>query len=142
MNVFDEHCKIKTIKTPEEIIYRFYLVRKKHFIKRKKHIISKLKSELSLIESKVKFIKYVIDEKIIIFNKKKDFIVSEIEKVGDLVQINNSWDYLLEMKIWTFTKEKIDNLKEKLKNLNDSLNDINNKKIEQIWEEELENIHG
>ena len=46
------------------------------------------------------------------------------------------------MKIWTFTKEKIDNLNEKLKNLNNLLNDINNKKIEQIWEEELENIHG
>jgi DNA topoisomerase-2 len=137
MNVFDEDCKIRTVSCPEEIIYRFYLTRKAHFIKRKKHIIKKLNREYSVLLSKVKFIKYVIDEQIIIFNKKKDFIIEEIRRVGDLVQVDDSWDYLLDLKIWTFTKEKISDLEKTLLTVNNSLTEIKNKTVEQMWDSEL-----
>ena len=68
MHVFDSDCKIRKVNSPEEIIYRFYLVRKQHFIKRKEYLIKTLVSNFNLLDSKIKFIKLVITEKIIIFN--------------------------------------------------------------------------
>jgi DNA topoisomerase-2 len=69
MHVFDADCKIKKVSCPEEIIYKFYKVRNKHFASRKKYLIDTLSEELKILDSKVKFIKYVISEKIVVFNK-------------------------------------------------------------------------
>jgi hypothetical protein len=91
MHVFDEDCKIIKISCPEEIIFRFYHVRKSHFTKRKKDLIDTLSSELGVLESKVKFIKYVISEKIVVFNKKKDFIIKQIEKFDDISFKTKGW---------------------------------------------------
>ena len=140
MHVFDEECKIRKISCPEEIIYRFYKVRLSHYNKRKKYLIEKLSSELELLDSKVKFIKYVISEKIVVFNKKKDFIIQQIEKVGDLIKINNSYDYLLELKLWTFTEERILDLITKMESMASELEIIKKTKISQTWTSELNKI--
>ena len=76
MHLFDADCKIRKVSCAEEVIYRFYKVRAAHFVKRKNYLIDKLNKELGLLESKVKFIKYVIDERIVVFNKKKDFEIT------------------------------------------------------------------
>ena len=138
MHVFDIECKIAKMSCPEEIIYKFYIVRKNHFIKRKKYIIDKLTRESEIIQSKVKFINYVIDETIVIFNKKRDFIISEISRVGDLVKINDSWDYLLDLKIWTFTAEKIAELNNNLDKILKNLKSVTKTSIEELWKNELE----
>jgi DNA topoisomerase-2 len=57
MHVFDETCKIRKVNSPEEIIYRFFMVRKKHYTKRKDFIIETINKDLSLLESKIRFIK-------------------------------------------------------------------------------------
>ena len=137
MHVFDEQCKIRKISCPEEIIYRFYKVRLSHFNKRKKHLIEKLSSELQLLDSKIKFIKYVISEKIVVFNKKKDNIIAQIEKVGDLVKVNDSWDYLLELKLWTLTEERILDLVSKMESMKNNLENIKNTSTSQMWTSEL-----
>jgi DNA topoisomerase-2 len=140
MHVFDETCQIRKISCPEEIIYRFYKVRKQHFSKRKKYLIEKLNSELVLLDSKVKFIKYVISEKIVVFNKKKNDVLAQIEKVGDLVKVNDSWDYLLEMKLWTFTQEKINALISKMESMASELSILKKTTVSQTWNTELEGL--
>ena len=136
MHVFDEDCKIRKISCPEEIIYRFYKVRLAHFIKRKKYLVDKLYSEMLLLGSKIKFIKCVIEERIIVFNKKKDFIVKQISTHG-FVKIDNSWDYLLELKLYTFTEEKINDLDKKMEMLESELQILQNRTISQTWTSEL-----
>ena len=78
MHVFDSDCKIRKMSCPHEIIYHFYSVRKNHFVKRKNYLVDKMNSDFLLMDSKIKFIKLVVTEKIIIFNKKKDFIIKQI----------------------------------------------------------------
>ena len=141
MHVFDADCKIRKVATPEEIIYRFYKVRKAHFIKRKKYLIDSLNKDYLLLESKVKFIRYVIKGTIEVFNKKKDFIVKQIIEVGDLVQVNDSWDYLLDLKLWTLTQEKILDLETKMKNTYLELDKIKKTSIEEMWTSELKSIN-
>jgi DNA topoisomerase-2 len=141
MHVFDTECKIAKMSCPEEIIYHFYKKRTSHFQKRKKYLINKLTSESELLESKIKFINYVINEKIVVFNKKKDYIISEIKKMGDMIQVNDSWDYLLDLKIWTFTEEKINQLNNSLNELLVGLKKIKKLSIEEMWTSELDQLN-
>jgi DNA topoisomerase-2 len=137
MHVFDEDLVIRKVSSPEEIIFRFYKVRKEHYIKRKKYLVDKLNSELSLLDSKVKFIKAVIDEKIIVFNKPKVFVIEQIEKLGGFIKIDNSYDYLLHLKIYTFTLEKIKELEEKYRLAKEELTILQKTSIETMWNSEL-----
>jgi len=136
MHVFDEDCKIRKVSCPEEIIFRFYNIRKNHYIKRKSYLIEKLNAELQLLNSKIKFIKYVINEKIIVFNKKKDFIIKQISEF-DLIKVNNSWDYLLDLKIHFLTSEKILELEKKMENMEDELKTLKITSISDTWNSEL-----
>jgi DNA topoisomerase-2 len=138
MHVFDADCKIRKISCPEEIIYRFYKVRSTHFVKRKKYLIDTLSDELKIFDSKVKFIKYVISEKIVVFNKKKADIVAQIEKVGDICKINDSYDYLLDLKLWTLTQERIAELIAKMEALADKLENVKKTSTAQMWTSELD----
>jgi DNA topoisomerase-2 len=138
MHVFDADCKIRKISCPEEIIYRFYKVRSTHFVKRKKYLIDTLSAELKIFDSKVKFIKYVISEKIVVFNKKKADIIAQIEKVGDICKVNDSYDYLLELKLWTLTQERIAELIAKMEALADKLENVKKTSTAQMWTSELD----
>ena len=145
MHVFDENCTIRKVSCPEEILYRFYKVRKEHFIKRKKYLIDKLNGEHKLLESKVRFIRLVIEEKLIVFNKKKDFIIKQIktfDEIEPFVKINDSWDYLLDLKIWSLTEEKIKDLETKMKNMNIELETLTATSIEMMWNTELSEINN
>ena len=138
MHVFDEKCMIRKVHSPEEIIDRFYRVRKNHFIKRKKYLIDKLSTDCNLLDAKVRFIKLVIEEKIILFNKKKDFIVKQLLAVEPpLLKVNDSWDYLLELKIHVLTEEKIKDLDTKIKTMKSELETLKATSIKQMWTSEL-----
>ena len=140
MHVFDNHCKIRKVNSPEEIIYRFYQVRKDLFVKRKKYLIDNLNSNLSLLESKIKFIKLVIDSKIIVFNKKKDFIIEQINNFN-LLKVGGNYDYLLDLKLWTLTAEKINLLENQCSDMQSELNILKNNTIQQMWKSELMKLH-
>jgi DNA topoisomerase-2 len=141
MHVFDEACKIRKISCPEEIIFRFYQVRKAHYNARKKYLVEKLQSECDLLESKIRFIKLVIAEKIILFNKKRDFITQQISAVKPpLLKVNESWDYLLDLKLYTLTEERIIELETKVKSMCNELETLKATTISNLWVSELKRL--
>ena len=136
MHVFDANCKIRKMSCPEEIIFHFYKVRKEHFIKRKQYLLESMESEYTLMESKIRFIKLVVEEKIVVFNKKKDFIVKQII-THDLLKVKGSYDYLLDLKISMFTLEKIQDLSKKVETIKLELQKLKITTVESIWTSEL-----
>jgi DNA topoisomerase-2 len=140
MHVFYENCVIRKVSCAEEIIYRFYNVRKNHYISRKKYLVDTLSSELLLLESKVIFIKLVIEEKIIIFNKKKDFIVKQISLFEQIIKVNGNYDYLLDIKLHSLTEEKIIELNILKQNKFSELEILKATTIESLWNSELDAI--
>ena len=141
MHVFDENCVIRKINCPEEIIFRFYVVRKQFYITRKAHLIKELEETCDLLDSKIRFIRLVIDEKIVVFNKKRDFVLDQIKLVEPpLVQIDGNWDYLLELKIYLLTQEKIEDLEAKSLKVKQELETLKHQTIESIWIQELGNL--
>ena len=140
MHVFDENGMIRKVSCPEEIIYRFYKVRKEHFKKRKNYLIDKLNENYTLLESKVRFIKLIIEEKLIVFNKKKDFIISQLmvfHEIKPFVKVNDTWDYLLDLKIHVLTEEKIKDFETKMQNTKIELETLKSTTIQQMWTTEL-----
>jgi DNA topoisomerase-2 len=136
MHVFDSNCKIKKMSCVQEIIYHFYRVRKEHYITRKKYLVDKMNADFLLMDSKIKFIRLVVESKIIIFNKKKDFIIKQINE-HSLLKVNGNYDYLLDMKIHSLTLEKIKELESKMETINIELDTLKSTSIESMWISEL-----
>jgi DNA topoisomerase-2 len=105
----DENGNLKIFESPEEIVKYFVSFRLKYYEIRRSRLLEKLAADLRSIISKCKFIKGIVDQKIIVNNKKKE----EIEQLLALLKFdkeNDSYDYLLRMPIHSLTKERFDEL--------------------------------
>jgi DNA topoisomerase-2 len=76
--------------------------------------MDKLKSELKLLSNRGRFIKAILDGKLEVKNTPKTEIITNIENLG-LDKMDDSYDYLLRMAIWSLTKEMFEKLKEDYK---------------------------
>lgn len=109
-STLDESGKLKIFETSEEIIEYFVKFRLTYYDKRKRHLLDKMNQELKILSNRGKFIKAIIDQKLKVNNVAKSEIIKGIEEMK-LDQIDNSYDYLLRMPIYSLTKEVYDKLK-------------------------------
>jgi DNA topoisomerase-2 len=107
----DETGKLKIFEKDSDIIEYFVDFRLRYYHKRKDFLIDKLKSELKILSNKGRFIKAILDGKLEIKNVPKIEIIKGIENMG-LDKMDDSYDYLLRMPIWSLTKELFDKLKQ------------------------------
>lgn len=107
----DECGKLKILESDKEIIEYFVQFRLGFYSKRKDYLLDKIKYELKVLSNRGKFIKAILDNKLEIKNRPKSEIITDIEKLK-LDKIDESYDYLLRMPIYSMTKEMFDKLKE------------------------------
>jgi DNA topoisomerase-2 len=107
----DEYGKLKIFETSEEIIEYFTKFRLDYYSIRKQHTLDKLNKELKVLSNRGRFIKAILDEKLKINNVSKNEIISGIETLG-LEKIDDSFDYLLRMPIYSLTKELFEKMKQ------------------------------
>lgn len=138
--VINEDNRIVAYSSPEEVIIHYIKIKMQYLDKRKEYQIQKLKSDISLLESKYLFVKNVTEERILINKKKKDEIISQIEKIEGIIADEGSFDYLLRMQIYNLTEEKLKELKDKIDSLTSELSTITNKPISETWSEEIEAV--
>lgn len=118
-STLDENGKLKIFDSTSDIIKYFVNFRLKYYHKRKQFMLDKMSHELKILSNKGKFIKAILDGEIKINNVPKAKIITQIESIG-LDKIDDSYDYLLKMPIYSLTKELFEKLKE----------DFSNKKLE------------
>jgi DNA gyrase/topoisomerase IV subunit A len=107
----DESGKLKIFESVSEIIKYFVDFRLSFYQKRKDFLIDKTSKELKVLQMRGKFIKLILDGKIIINNKSKVDIIQKIEE-NNIDKIDGDYDYLLRMPIHSLTKETFEKLKE------------------------------
>ena len=132
MYVFDEHDKIVKMESAEEIIYRFWRIRNEYYIKRQKYLVNKIKHELDILISKISFINDVINENVKVFRQKLDFINYQLE-TKKYSKIENSYKYLTDMKIHSFSEDTISILTEKMNTLTHEYTTISNMTLKDFW---------
>jgi DNA gyrase/topoisomerase IV subunit A len=110
-STLDEFGKLMIFENTSDIIKYFVNFRLKYYHKRKQFLLDKMNRELKILSNRGRFIKAIIDGKLKVNNVSKAIIIEGIEAMG-LDKIDDSYDYLLRMPIYSLTKEMYDKLKE------------------------------
>lgn len=166
MTMFDSNGRIKKYSSPEQVIDEFYPIRLNYYEKRKESILMKLNNEKILLENKVRFIEMVINDEIVINNRKKNDLLGEL-KLLNFEMISSSkekkiknnensdessdneenesesskgFDYLLSMKIWNLTNEKINKLKGELSQKLNEYNSLLCTSPKDLWLNDLSEL--
>ena len=132
MYVFNEKNQIVKMESPEEIIFHFWRIRNDYYIKRQKNILNKLDSELKIINSRIRFINDIIDDKIIVFRKKLEYINKQLED-NDYHKVESSYKYLTDMQIHSFSEETVTKLEYKQKELQETYNKNKDYSLKDFW---------
>lgn len=136
--LLDNAGKIKEYSSVEQILEEYYLIRYNAYEKRKNYYLNKLEKELEFNIERSRFIEFVISKTI----KIDDEISSIINKLIEFnfKQFDNSYDYLLDMKISSLTKNKVEELTNKINNIKGDIDNLTNMSIEDMWLKELKEL--
>lgn len=145
MHLFDENGKIKKYSSYGSILKNYAAVRLELYQKRKDYLLDKWKKEMNVLYWKLKFVEGVISEKIVVFRKRTDEIIEQLENLkfpkfitGD--KINPTYDYLTSMSILKFTEDEVEKLRNQMEEKKKEIKILEDKSPSQIWEEELDSF--
>lgn len=139
MVLFNRFGRIRRYADIESIIDEWFSVRYQLYGKRIEYQIQQLELAYKIASNKARFIKENITEMIDIKNKPKS-IVNDILHDRSFDLVDNSFDYLLDMKIHYLTKEKYEQLISKMNELNDQINSLKATTIEREWLNDLDTL--
>lgn len=147
----------------------FFDVRLKMYDARKEYLIRKLTEEWEILDNKVRFILAVVHGKLVVSNRKKSDLLKELKDQGyktflpskklaessessssedDAVvesnvlqeDLDKGYDYLLSMKIWSLTLERVEALSNEKNSKRKELEMLMDKRPEDLWLNDLEEL--
>jgi DNA topoisomerase-2 len=137
MYLFNEKGEIRLYKSPEEIIHAYFPVRWEGYRMRKEWLIGALETEILYLGAKVKFIRSVIAGELVVSNRAKADIQSDLSD-REYPLKDGSYDYLVKMPIYTLCKERKEELEEDLATKEAELARIRATKIVDMWNDDLD----
>ena len=144
-----------------DVMNAFYDVRVRFYDKRKDYLVAKLKNELEKLDNKVRFIQSVISGKLIISNRKKADLLNELKSSGYKTFVENwsvettpegveetvsesdidrGYNYLLGMKIWSLTQERVAMLASQREAKRLEIVELLTKSAEDLWLHDLDQL--
>jgi DNA topoisomerase-2 len=135
MHLFHPTKGIKKYASPEEILTDFMEIRMDTYKKRKEHLLHVLKEKTKKLENMSRFVDAVINEKIVVFKRKKSELESEISKTFD--KVDDSYDYLLNIKTYQYTKEAVQALNEETNKTKKELENLSATSHLDMWKMDL-----
>jgi DNA topoisomerase-2 len=139
MYLFNENLHLTKYKSTVEIMNEFFHVRLQYYIKRHEHIIQSLDRELEILASKRRFIQEYIDNILDINRKSKDIIISVLKERNYMV-VEDTYDYLLKLPVYSFTLEKIEELEKEFDKKKEDLESIKKLNEKDLWKKDLEDL--
>ena len=150
MVLFSADNKIKKYDSVYEIIDEFCTIRYKYYTKRKKYILQHLEKELKYLKNKLRFIEEVMDEKLIIHRRDEidivnDMIASKYDQITNKEELEDidptkGYRYLLDMKIRSFSLQKLKELGSEIQHIESKINTMKNTTEKQLWLSDLEDF--
>ncbi|KAK1674771.1 DNA topoisomerase [Colletotrichum godetiae] len=143
---FDTNGQIRKYEKVEDILEEFYHYRLEMYAQRKKHWLGVYHSDFRKLSEQARFIREIIDGKLVVAKKKKQVLVEELAKrkyepfprnkdknvkkksTDEDMEGNddgeeeendeqtNGYDYLLSMPIWNLTYERLERLQRQIEN--------------------------
>ena len=137
LNYTKDEIEILEFDSVTEYLIHWIKARIKNYIARKQYILDNLKYKIQVAENRARFIKLVINRKLILEKRKKKDIEMKLEKLK-FIKIDSSYDYLLSMPLWNLTQEKVNELNETVKKLKLQFAEIEKKEPREFWIDDLE----
>lgn len=131
--VLDENNHIKHFKTKEDLILYFVKLRLNKYNDRKSKLVSVMENKLQDNENTIKFITLVIDKKIVINNRKKSDIKTDLAKY----QLPET---LINIPLSRLTADDIKDLNKKNDDIKKELEYIKNTTIETMYLNDLKEL--
>ena len=136
MVLFTELGVLHKFNSINEILIKYCEKRFELYKQRKKYLLEKIRKDLKYISNEKNFIKKVITKKLIIQMREESLVIKDmIEQKFD--KKDGSFDYLLNMQIRRFSKNKIKELATKISVLQTKLTDVENYQPKNMWLDEL-----
>lgn len=135
----DDNNRIKEFSNVKDIIDYYMEVKLRYLDKRKISILNDIGSKIDLLEQKIKFLTCYISKKIKIDNTSIDNVVIQLEKLN-LKKVDDSYSYLLNMPLYTLTKEHLQSLQDDLKNSKEKYKTVNETTIQQMWISDIKDL--
>ena len=135
MHLFHPTKGIHKYTSPEEILLDFINIRVETYKSRKRHMIQTLKHKHMKLTNMAKFVNMVIDDKLVVFKKKKIDLEKEMEPLFD--KIDNSFDYLLNIKTYQYTQEAVISLNNDTESIAKELATLKDTTIVDMWNTDL-----
>ena len=136
MHLFHPNKGIYKYESPEEILLDFVEIRTKTYKKEENTSYTCFKRKKSKkMENMSKFVDMVIHEKLIVFKRKRSDLEHEIRKIFD--KIDNSYDYLLNIKTYQYTHEAVQSLREETEKIKKELELLQNMSHIDMWKSDL-----
>ena len=139
LTTLDENEKLKIFDCVEDIVKYFVDFRLVFYQKRKDFLIEKLSKELRVLAFKAKFIKSIIDKKLVVNNVKKEVIIKWLDE-NKFEKIDDSYNYLLNMPIYSLTNERYMELMKNAKDKKDELDLIKEKEPKEMYLTDLNEL--
>lgn len=130
------NTKIVKWNSAEELLDHWFNLRIKYYDIRKAKHIEYLLNQLNRQMFISQFIDFVIAGDIVINKKTKDQIMKQLVSC-EFPQVEESYDYLLNIPIYWFSKEKLDSIKEDIADKKAKLKEYKALKAGDIWTNEL-----
>lgn len=139
LTTLDENEKLKIFDCVEDIVKYFVDFRLGYYQKRKDFLIDKLSKELRVLAFKAKFIKSIIDKKLVVNNVKKEVIIKWLDE-NKFEKIDDSYNYLLNMPIYSLTNERYMELMKNAKDKKEELDLIKEKEPKEMYLSDLNEL--
>lgn len=138
MHLFHPTRGIHKYETPEEILVDWCTLRREYYDKRKEYLIKVLEAKSKMCEYKSRFVSMVINGEIIVFRRKKHDLENQLSTM--FPKINDSWDYLLNIKTVQYTEECVKSMMEEAQVAKIELERMMKTTILTMWETDIKNI--
>ena len=144
IHLYNQNGYIKKYQRPEEIMDEFYGYRLQKYSQRKDHMLEEYDEELTLVSTKAQFIEDIMDETVVMFEKVKNKMVNRtrenvIEQLEtlDYPTHQEGYDFLLHMRIDSFTDEMLNKLRKQIDALEEKIKTLQDTSIQELWTEDL-----
>lgn len=105
--------------------------------KRKTYQLGKIQHDIDVDQSKYNFIEAIVKGNLTINNRKRADVEADLETMTNIIKVDDSYDYLLNMNIMSLTAERMKKLKDAVAEQKTALATLKATTINDIWNASL-----
>lgn len=139
MVLFTKEGRLKLFSSVDEILEYFCAERYALYVKRRKYLIHSLEEQLKYESNKYRFLKEVMDAKLVISKRPEEDVVSDLTK-RKYDKKDGKYEYLLAMQIRSFTEQRLRALKKEIDKISEKLENVRKTSENDMWLSELKEL--